>query len=234
MHGLLRLPFLLAVLSGVGCGHHFLGLSAGTVFDERDDDAIVVLRVSPKTTVVLAKGIVEGAGWRTKRADDATQFWTEDGFVVARVTPTAADEAYGIIVLRPEMYGDLGEEPSPTYATTHWPQGSGMLRWGLDKVLYAPTNGNTFAPQPYHAATNVRLPAFKAIAGKVTFVGAIRVDASVAKGSTEPPDKIALTPVSAPLDAEEVAAYLAKHYPKVRGRVKTEPFQMLRRNEYLD
>lgn len=232
MYGSLRLLFLLAVvLSSVGCGHHFLGLSAGTAFGEHDDDAIVVLRVSPKTTVVLVKGIVEGDGWRTKRADDATQFWTEDGFVVAHVTPTADDEAYGLIMVRPETYGKLGEEPPSTYATAHWPQGAGKFRWGRYKTW---EDGNTFAPQPYFANTNVRLPAFKAIAGRVTYVGTVRIDASVAKGSTEPPDKIALTPVSAPLDAEEVAVYLAKRYPKVRGRVKTELFRMLRRNEYLD
>ncbi len=226
-----RWLILLVACLGAGCGH-FLDLSARTSFDEGDDSAIIVVRVSPKTTVVLAKGIVENGGWRTKRLADATQFWTEDGFIVARVTPTADDEAYGIVMLRPESYIDLQDEPPATYQTVRWPKGAGAMRAGpASRPLL---NGNTFAPQPYFPNTNLPLPTFKASAGKVAYVGTIRVDAAVAHGSQEPPDKIALTPVSSPVDREEVTRYLARRYPQVRGPVRTEPFQMLRRAEYFD
>lgn len=227
---------LLVACLGSGCSH-FLDLSARTSFDERDDSAIIVVRVSPKTTVVLAKGIVEGDGWRTKRLPDATQFWAEDGFVVARVTPTADDEAYGIVMIRPESYTDSGDDPPATYQTVRWPKGAGVMKFGPlapGPVSQLILNGDTLAPQPYFPNTNLPLPTFKASAGKLAYVGAIRVDASVAHGSQEPPDKIALTPVSSPLDREEVIRYLTTHYPKVHGPVRTEPLQMLRRAEYLD
>lgn len=231
MLGRARWLILVAACLAGGCGH-FLDLSPRTSFDDSDGSAIIVVRVSPKTTVTLAKGIVENGGWRTKRLADATPFWTEDGFIVARVTPTADDEAYGIVMLRPETYSNSDDEPPATYQTMRWPKGAGA--WPLPPSQQRVLDGNTFAPQPYFPNTNLSLPTFKAIAGKVAYVGAFRIDASAVHGSKEPPDEIAVTPVSSPLDREEVSRYLAKHYPKLRGTVKTEPFELLRRAEYLN
>lgn len=199
-----------------GCGGNFRSPSSSTAFDENDQSAIIVLRVSPKNYVVLAKGIVEGDGWRMKGVDEM-QFWSEDGFVVARVRPTEEGEAYGIITLRPDVYTDVADEPAPTYATARWPQ----LR-------------HLVGAQGYFPDTHVHLPAFTATAGRVTYVGAIRIDASTRRGSTEPPKKISVTPVTAPADVALVTRYLAKHYPNIRGEVLRDPFRMLRRNEHLD
>jgi hypothetical protein len=228
MRSLALVPALSVALLAAGCGRNFLDLSSSTWFDQRNRSAIVVFRVSPKTYVLLSKGIVERDGWRAKLLKEAAEFWAEDGFVVARVKPTKEDEAYGIVRLRPEIYKDLADEPAPTYATARWSQGGA---WGNKQVM-----ASFFAvgSQGYFPDTHVRLPAFTATAGQVTYVGAVRVDASVRRGSTEPPKKISVTPVTSPTDVSLVGQYLKKHYPNVVGEVVSEPFRMLRRNEYLD
>ena len=220
------------LLLACGCGNHLRELSADKAFNESCKDGIIVLRVTPGAWVQLARGRVDRDGWRARGVgvSGGRQFWPEHGYVVASVTPTDENEGFGIVQIRPEKFTNIAEEAPFTYATAMWPQlspgpfGSPLLNAAAQAVA-GPT---------YHPKANVRLPVFKAVAGQVTYVGAIRVDASKDPESSDPPEKIAITPIRSPADVAEVARFIAKHYPNVHAPIRTEAFRMMRRDEYTD
>lgn len=225
------LSVAIAVLSlASGCAGHIRELSPDKPFDADDKDAIVVLRVTPNAWVVLVRGRFDRYGWRAKGVLNRRQLWSEDGFVVARVTPTEEDEGYAIVEIRPERYSNRAQEPAFTYATALWSQlSSGIFRPIEASALAQALEGPTYFPKG-----EARLPVFSAVAGQVTYVGAIRIDASKDPESDDPPEKIGVTPIQLPNDAEAVARFMAKHYPNVRARVTTRVRQMMRWNEYTD
>ncbi len=164
--------------------------------------------------------------------------------MVARVTPTEDDEAYGIVQIRPERFTSRAEEPAFTYATALWSpvtNNGTMVMFGLGGYLAeeaaksAFETGKTVTASPaYTPKGEAHLPVFQAIAGQVTYVGAIRIDASKDPESDDPPDKIGVTRITLPDDAEVVARFMARHYPNVHARVTTRLLQMMRWNEYTD
>ena len=236
---------LLAVAALVlvsGCAGHIQYMTPYIYFDEHDDDGLIVLRVSAKADVMLARGRINRDGWIEKGLSDRTQFHSEDGFVIASVSPTGAGEAYGVIAVRPDDFTDMAAEPAFTYSTALWGRSSAggivLVGFGVVPALAVGTAvaiAESLKSHPTYIPTvDIKLPTFTVVAGKVTCVGAIRIDASKDVDSDDPPEKIGITPITSPADTEAVARYLAKHYPKVRGKVTTNALQMTRRNEYTD
>jgi hypothetical protein len=222
------------LLLASGCAGHVRVLQCDKPFDSDDKDAIVVLRVTPGAWVMLARGKFDRNGWRAKWGH--RKLWSENGFVVARVTPTEDDEAYGIVQIRPERFTSRAEEPAFTYATALWSpvtNNGTIVMFGLAGYLAeegaksAFEKGKTVTASPaYTPKGEAHLPVFEAIAGEVTYVGAIRIDASKDPESDDPPEKIGV-----PNDAEAVARFMAKRYPNVHARLTTRTLQMMRWNE---
>jgi hypothetical protein len=232
------LSFAIAIFSlASGCAGHIRELSPDKPFDADDKDAIVVLRVTPKAWVVLVRGRFDRYGWRAKGALNRMQLWSGGGFVVAKVTPTEEDEGYAIVEIRPERYSNRDEEPAFTYATALWsPTKPTIVPLGLvPAVVSAAATSLTEIPA-YSPHGEAHLPVFSAVAGRVTYVGAIRIDASKDPESDDPPEKIGVTPVPLPgnADAEAAAGFMAKHYPNVHATISTRRLQMMRWNEYRD
>jgi hypothetical protein len=216
---------------------HIRELSSDKPFDADDKDAIVVLRVTPKAWVVLVRGKFDRYGWRPKGFLNRREVWSADGFVVAKVTPTKQNEGYAIVEIRPERYSSRAEEAAFTYATALWSPKKNY--WGTP-VLVQVANQIVFECPVYTPLGEAHLPVFKAVAGQVTYVGAIRIDASKDPESDDPPEQIGVTPVISPEDEEiledeeTVARFITKHYPNVRARVTTRVLKMMRMNEYTD
>jgi hypothetical protein len=206
-------------------------LSTDKAFGETSDDGIIVLRVTPRAWVVLARGRVYPDGWRERGVSGRRRFWPEDGYVVAKVTPTDENEGFGIVQIRPEKFTSIADEAPHTYATAMWPPGS----LTPEQPWFSEAGAAQAVPSPtYIPKANVRLPVFKAVAGQVTYVGAIRIDASKNPESDDPPKKIAVTPITSPDEAAAVARFMAKHHPNVHAPIRTAAFQMMRRDEYTD
>jgi hypothetical protein len=230
MRAIERSIAIAVLLLACGCGNHLRELSADKPFSETNDDGIIVLRVTPGAWVELARGRVRRDGWYERGVSNRRQFWPEDGYVVAKVTPTDENEGFGIVKIQPEKFTNIADEAPFTYATAMWPQVTLSPFMPVVPGLIA----QALAGPAYHPKANVRLPVFKAVAGKVTYVGAIRVDASKDLQSSDPPEKIAITPITSPADTVAVARFMAKHYPNVHAPIRTDAFQMMRRDEYTD
>lgn len=225
------LPQAVAILSlASGCAGPIRELSSDKPFDADDKDAIVVLRVTPKAWVVLVRGKFDRYGWKAKGVLNRRPLWSENGFVTAEVTSTGKDEGYAIVEIRPERYSSRAQEPAFTYATALWSQ----LSSGIFRPIEASPMARALEGPTYFPKGEARLPVFSAVAGQVTYVGAIRIDASKDPESDDPPEKIGVTPVPLPGDAEAVARFMAKHYPNVHATVSTRLLQMMRWNEYMD
>jgi len=235
------LTILAILLLTIGCGGHISHLSPDRHFEESDNDAIIVMRVKPRAWVTLARGKVNRSGWRETRVSNNTRFWPEDGFVVARVSPTKKNEAYGIVSIMPEKLADPADEPAPTFATAMWPRRSptcGIIAMG---VMFGAVGAagaaavSALPPLPFYLPrVDVDLPTFKARAGEITYVGAIRVDASKNSESDDPPETISITPIKTPDDAASIARFITLHFPNVRAHVFERPLRMLQRDEYTD
>ena len=90
------LPLSIAVLLlASGCAGYIRELSPDEPFDADEKDAIIVLRVTPRALVVLVRGKFDRYGWRPKGVVNRREIWSQDGFVVAKVTPTKPDEGRG-------------------------------------------------------------------------------------------------------------------------------------------
>jgi hypothetical protein len=237
--GLLMRPLALLIsiasfLSLAACGSHIQELSTNSPFDENDETAVIVFRVKPKAWVKLARGRVDRNGWRSKRIASSTQFWPEHGLVVARVTPTADDEAYAILEIRPEHCtgpANLGpaDKASQRRLTALW---SPVEYYFAGAVMPAAVDAVTECPS-YMPQGEAPLPVFDAVAGTVTYLGTIEVDASKDdEEAAAAPGKIGITPIAPSTDLDAVARFLARHYPKLRAGVTVGVMQMLRRNEY--
>lgn len=72
----------------------------------------------------------------------------------------------------------------------------------------------------YHATRGASVATFHAVAGQVTFVGAIRIERS------EVADALTISHNEAPDDGEMVKQLVRRRYPRVRANVVTEIFDM--------
>jgi hypothetical protein len=89
-------------------------------------------------------------------------------------------------------------------------------------TMVAPDDGSYAS---YFATKNVLVPVFRAPAGQVTYVGAIRIERS---GES---DGIRMEHNDAPDDGEMVALLMKRRYPKIRTKVVPLPYEMIRRYE---
>jgi hypothetical protein len=214
---------LLPLLLASGCAGQISEMPTWVAFDEdnvegANDVAVIMVRVEPAEEVLLAAGRVERDGWRG--AGPKSQVWlpAKDGFVVARVTPTQDAMAYAVIGVRAERHANEQAGPAPTYEAGFWPAVAASGAAGSDSA------GTEYAP-----AEAARVPLLTAVAGRVTFVGALRLVALPGAGGEAAPAKIALTPVASPEALAAARQYLAEHYSKIRARVVERPLQMVRR-----
>ncbi len=77
----------------------------------------------------------------------------------------------------------------------------------------------------YHAGPGVPVPSFHAVAGQVTFVGAIRIEPSELAGA------VTVSHNEAPDDGVLVKQLVRRRYPHVRANVVTEIFDMYPRKD---
>jgi hypothetical protein len=223
-HHLWRLSGVLALLLG-GCAGQISEMPTWVAFDEdnvegADDVAVVLLKVEPAAQVLLAAGRIEGDGWRSGGSQGQVWLPAKDGFVVARVTPTQEAMAYAVVGLRADALGRAQDGAPLGYEAGFW-----------SAVPTSAPPGSGGAGMEYVPTRESRIPLCTAVAGRVTFVGALRVLALAEPGGTEAPPKIGVTPVASPDDLEAAKRYLGEHYPKVKARVVERPLQMMRRSD---
>ena len=214
----LTLVVLLSLPAG-GCAGQISEMPTWVAFDEdtvegANDVAVVVLKVVPPAEVLLAAGRIEPSGWRSSGPKNRAWLPARDGFVVARVSPTQDEDAYAIIEVRPGQVVAATEGTAATYDTGFW----------------SAVAGNA-APPSYGPTGEARVSVLKAVAGRVSFVGTLRIAALQEPRAGEAPQKVGITPVVAPEDSDAVKRFMAEHYPKVRARMVSRPLEMMRRNE---
>jgi hypothetical protein len=214
----LTLVVLGPLLAG-GCAAQIQEMPTWVAFGEdnlegSNDTAVVVLKVTPSAEVLLAPGRIDPNGWRSKGKKSGVWLSAQGGFVVAKVSPTEDAAAYAVIGVRPDRLTGTAEGIAPTYESGFW----SLVPGNAEPGTYGPT-GET------------RVPLLKAIAARVTFVGAIRIDALGEADANEMPQKVGITPVTSPDDIEAVRRFMRKEYTKVTARVVPAPLQMMRRNE---
>ena len=214
----LTLVVLGPLLAG-GCAAQIQEMPTWGAFGEdnvegSNDAAVLVLKVTPPAEVLLAPGHIEQNGWRGKGKKSGVWLSAQGGFVVAKVSPTEDAAAYAVIGVRPDHLTGTPEGTAPTYESGFW--------------SLVPGNA---VPGSYGPTGEARVPLLKAIAARVTFVGAIRIDALGGAGANETPQKVGITPVTSPDDIETVRRFMRQEYTKVTARVVPAPLQMMRRNE---
>jgi hypothetical protein len=72
------------------------------------------------------------------------------------------------------------------------------------------------------------------VAGEVSYVGALRVEASQRAGAKEPSKSIPITPLRSAADVPAAAQFIAASHPNVRVPVTYRPLQMVPRDEGAD
>ena len=194
--GQLIRPFhipLIALALATGCLDVYRNLPEWTTFDETSTEAIVVLAVSPKARLTLASGITDRSGWHESGAFPTVKSaWSEDGYVVVKVSPRTGQESYAVVRMTPEGFG-----------------------------------GDTYA-----ASQNADVAVFHAIPGQITYVGAIRLEVHPQKNMSDHPGFLTVDENSAPDDADRVARFMAKNYPKVHASVRTEALRLIRKTDF--
>lgn len=228
--------FFAALLLLEGCSG-IQTVSPKKSFVGNEKHALVVLRVHPRALICIAKGRVERYGWRAKAG--YKQFWAEDGVFVLEMDETREDEAYGITSITPDKFVPF-DESAPTRSRVLWPRSrkyvaGALVAGGLGGLAAVGVGvaGASVEPPTYIPKVHVRLPVFEAVAGRVTNLGTIEIDAP-GEESSWPPEQIGVTPTKKPDDRAVVVKYLAQHYPRVDAEVIPGSIQMLRRNEYTD
>jgi hypothetical protein len=224
------LVVLVALVAG-GCAGEIGEMPTWVGFQEdnvegADDVAVAVLKVTPPSQVLLAAGRIGPNGWRSKGPKSEVWLSARDGFVVAKVSPTQDELAYAVLQVRPSQLAGTGEGTALSQETGFWSAVPGSAEIG------GATHGTEKAADgpAYGPAGEARIPAFTAIARRVTFVGTIKIDALAAPDGDQAPQKVGITPVFPAEDIEAVRGFLAQRYPKIGARVVPGPLQMVRRN----
>jgi len=176
---------VLALVAVSSCTHWVQSLPSSTEFDDKSEDAIIVLKVEPVARVSMVPGTVDRTGWKMSPGVSSYGAWAEDGTIIIKVKPRIGKETYGVTVLTP------------------------------DDGRYA----------RYQATRGDSVPSFHAVAGRVTFVGAIRIEPS------EVEDALAISHNEAPDDGEMVKQLVKRRYPNIRANVVTDVFEMYPRKD---
>jgi hypothetical protein len=218
------LPVLafLPLLAG-GCGGQVAEMPTWVGFDEYNDDAVLVLKVEPSASVLLAVGNVDQNGWRAKGPMSRIWLVPRDGYVVARVAATQEDWAYAVIQVRPGKLPGARDGAAPAYEAGFW---------SVTPADAAPEKGE--GGPAYGPAGQARIPVLKATAARVSFAGTLRIEAAREPGSDGPPQKVGVTPATSPDDMEAVTRFMAQHYPKIIARIVPRPLEMMRRSGASD
>jgi hypothetical protein len=237
----------------VGCSIPLREVAPSQSFAANDKDAIVLVRVTPAAAVIIESGEVDEHGFRGDNFAPRKQFGSQDGYAILKVPPTEGIDCYGIVAVRPEHFTPLAEERPFTFATVAWHKSIfkhpivvfaavlvpivGAIPAGvvaasaLETDFRNPDEKGRFA---YSPREGVDLPVFKAVAGEVTYIGGLRIDASRREGSTASPKRIAITPIVSPEDTDAAAGFMATHFPNIHMDVTFRPFQMAPRDELGD
>jgi hypothetical protein len=212
-----------------GCSSGIQTIPSTYSFVGSERNALVVLRVHPRALICIAKGRVDRYGWRAKTGYQ--QFWAEDGVFVLEMDETQNDEAYGITSIKPDKLVRF-DEGARSGSRVLWPRTrryvAGAIAAGAIGVAAASVEPPTYIPKAH-----VRLPVFDAVAGRVTDLGTIEIDAPGPESSW-PPEQIGVRPITKPDARAAVVKYLARHYPDVNAEVISGSVQLLPRNEHTD
>jgi len=215
---------MLLPLLAAGCAGQVGEMPTWVGFDDyQDDSAVLVLEVTPPSSVLLAVGSIEQGGWRAKGPKSQMWLAPRDGYIVARVSPTQDEQAYAVIQVRPAKSPGGQDGATPTYESGFW-----------SAVPTDPASGQGGSSRAYGPTGEARIPVLKATAARVNFAGTIRVDATLESGSDAPPQKVGITPVTSPNDMEAVSRFMTLQYPKVIARIVPRPLEMMRRSEASD
>ena len=150
---------------------------------------------------------------------------SKDAIIVLKVSPVAR------VSMTPGTVDDIGWKMSPGQsAYGAWAEDGtivikvrprlGMETYGITVVT--PDDGRYAR---YHATRGVSVPTFHAIAGQVTFVGAIRIERS------DTDDTVTVVHNEEPEDGEKVKRLMKRRYPSIRTTVVTEIFAMYPRKD---
>jgi hypothetical protein len=218
--------------------------NGGLVFDSNDNDALVVLYVTPRTGVIIVGGGCDEHGWSKNHFTTRQHFWSADGYIVVKATPTQGKEAYAVVAVRPERFTRFEDEKPYTYATVLWgrflfdPGTFSLLALGVIGGVVSGAQGGPIdwgeedkGQFAYSPGAGADLPTFTAAPGQVGYVGALRVEASQRNGAKAPPKNIAITPICSPEDVAAAAQFVAARYPNVHVPVTYRPLQLATRDE---
>ncbi|MGD0836193.1 MAG: hypothetical protein ABSB49_06060 [Polyangia bacterium] len=150
---------------------------------------------------------------------------SKDAVIVLRVKPVARVSITAGTVNRAgwrmspghSAYGAWAEDGTIIIKVT--PRG-GSETYGITVVT--PDDGRYAR---YQAKRGVFLPTFHAVAGQVTFVGAIRIERS------ETSDTVSVVHDEDPDDGQTVTKLMKRRYPRIRAKVVTEIFEAYPRED---
>ena len=179
-----------------GCTIPLRDVDRSQPFDASDQDAIVLVRVTPRAAVIIEGGEADEHGFRGDHFAPLKLFWSEDGYAILKVPPTVGADCYGIVAIRPDKFTSVANERPFTQETVRWRQSivrrpillmaallpivgtipAGMIAASTEVTdpRYADKEGRV----AYSPRERVDLPVFKAVAGQVAYVGGLRIDAS--------------------------------------------------------
>jgi hypothetical protein len=232
---------LVSLLACLGCASPIAELSPSKSFDHTDRRTVVVFRVEPPSWVVLEKGHYVDDAWKTNARSDRTQFWRDDGFIVADVARSREDEAYAVTQIRPGRCPEIADAVASPHPVTVWSavdydsffrrQEGGVLPVLESAAIASVAKGVTECP-PYQATDAIRLPTFEAVPGQAVYLGTVKVDfPHMAVWQKEPWRSVRVTLLPASEDIEQAARLVADTFPRVLAMVVPGGFRMLRRRD---
>jgi hypothetical protein len=180
--------------------------------------------------VVLEKGHYDEDAWETNARSDRTQFWRDDGFIVASVALSGDEEAYAITRVRPGQCPGVAEAAASSHPVTVWravdldaiegPPFGALRNYGVNVAK------SLADCPPYEATHGILLPTFEAVPGQATYLGAVRVDVLHTTSWQKVPRSVRITLLPASDDIEQAARFLAKTFPRVRTKLTPGHFRM--------
>jgi hypothetical protein len=234
-----------------GCAPRLHDVSQSQKFESSDQDAIILVRVTPKAALIVESGEADEYGFRGDHVAALKEYLSQDGYAILKVPPPHGADCYGIVAVRPDKYASRADERPFTYSTVMWHKS--IVRRQVMIVALSPLPGlvpaaaigasaaamdfrgqDSQGRAAYSPRERVDLPIFRPMAGEVAYVGGLRIDATRRDGSVDAPKRIAITPMVSAEDAEAAAGFLATHYPNLRMEVTFRPFEMVPRDELGD
>jgi hypothetical protein len=198
------LSLVIGLLFTTGCVGVYSSLSSSTRFDEYDNDAIVVIGVSPTARLGLATGMTDKLGWHESGLFPiAKTSWSEDGYAVVKVRPRTGQQTYAIVEIATKVAD--GHDYTATHNVSV-------------PVFHAHAGQVTYVG-------SIQLEAYRQVASYDASVSWTSDQEDIASDGT-------FEEIIAPDDVALVARFVAKKYPNVKAKVKPEAWRLIRKTDY--